>query len=228
MSQLTTTLPISKPETETVGRFVNNTSARVAPFFGNASKDCDLSDEEASATVYAGDESLYGQTTASQVSFWTTTDVGRPSDIGQTHPSAPTNIPIPEASTAYETRESHAFPKDLCGELYRSHLVHNFHPSRTHECYHLHAIVDVVFVVTWPLWSPSLVRLGDIGYIHPSDGTFVVLFNSFAPAKSSRDLVTDVPSVHVYGNVSSKSRKQGGTRFAKGIKSVLTFGKKDS
>ncbi|KAI0364174.1 hypothetical protein BV20DRAFT_956762 [Pilatotrama ljubarskyi] len=75
---------------------------------------------------------------------------------------------------------------------YRMLLQHEFHPS-----------------LTLPLWTPSQVPIGAVGYHSKSrGGEFVVLFNSFDPAKSSGGRAKDIPSLYGYGRVSQGSQRQ--------------------
>ncbi|KAI0820557.1 hypothetical protein BC628DRAFT_1397178 [Trametes gibbosa] len=75
---------------------------------------------------------------------------------------------------------------------YRMLLQHEFHPS-----------------LTLPLWTPSQVPIGAVGYHRKATGgEFVTLFNSFDPAKSSNGLARDIPSLYGYGRVSQGSQRQ--------------------
>ncbi|EIW58351.1 uncharacterized protein TRAVEDRAFT_20381 [Trametes versicolor FP-101664 SS1] len=61
-------------------------------------------------------------------------------------------------------------------QLYRMLLQHEFHPS-----------------LTLPLWTPSPIPIGAVGYYTDSEGgSFVTLFDSFDPARSSRGRAKDV------------------------------------
>ncbi|KAF9023560.1 hypothetical protein BDZ89DRAFT_1069806 [Hymenopellis radicata] len=74
---------------------------------------------------------------------------------------------------------------------YRLLLSHKFHPS-----------------LTLPLWSPSLIHLGAVGYLHKPEGTFVTLFNAINPSKSPENQHPNtLPSVHGYGSVSAQSSR---------------------
>ncbi|TFK79567.1 hypothetical protein K466DRAFT_570161 [Polyporus arcularius HHB13444] len=75
---------------------------------------------------------------------------------------------------------------------YRMLLQHEFHPS-----------------LTLPLWTPSQVPVGAVGYHSKSQGgEFVTLFNSFEPAKSSNGRAKDIPSLYGYGRVDRGSQRQ--------------------
>lgn len=62
--------------------------------------------------------------------------------------------------------------------------------------------------MTLPLWGPSPVTLGAVGYLSKPSGTFVTLFNALNPEKSMNAAVKRMPSVYGYGRVSSGSQRQ--------------------
>lgn len=63
--------------------------------------------------------------------------------------------------------------------------------------------------MTLPLWTPSQVPIGAVGYhSKASGGEFITLFNSFDPAKSSGGLAKDIPSLYGYGRVSQGNQRQ--------------------
>ncbi len=63
--------------------------------------------------------------------------------------------------------------------------------------------------MTLPLWTPSQVPVGAVGYHSKSQGgEFVTLFNSFEPAKSSNGRAKDIPSLYGYGRVDRGSQRQ--------------------
>ncbi|CAL1697553.1 unnamed protein product [Somion occarium] len=73
---------------------------------------------------------------------------------------------------------------------YRMLLQHEFHPS-----------------LTLPLWSPTVVGLGSVGYHCKPKGTFVTLFNSFKPPETSDGVAEGVPSLYGYGRVIQGSQR---------------------
>ena len=85
----------------------------------------------------------------------------------------------------------------------------------------------MVFVVTLPLWSPSTVPLGSVGYLLKPEGSFVTLFNAFTPQKSMNAEVRQLPSVHGYGKVSMGNQRQDKRNAAQrgldAIAGLLTF-----
>ncbi|KAJ7188007.1 hypothetical protein C8R46DRAFT_1205222 [Mycena filopes] len=93
---------------------------------------------------------------------------------------------------------------------YRLLLGHEFHPS-----------------LTLPLWSPSPVSLGAVGYLSKPTGAFVTIFNCFTPEKSATGLLRTLPSVHGYGQVATGSQRQDKRNAAQrgldAIAGLLTF-----
>lgn len=62
-------------------------------------------------------------------------------------------------------------------------------------------------LVTLPLWSPSPVALGAVGYHQKPDGNFVTLFNAFRPLETSSGKTRGMPSLDGYGGVSVASQR---------------------
>ena len=56
-----------------------------------------------------------------------------------------------------------------------------------------------VSLVTLPLWDPSPVEVGAVGYLSKPRGHFVTLFNAFAPSKAGNLGIQSLPSVHGSG-----------------------------
>ncbi|KAK0432782.1 hypothetical protein EV421DRAFT_1457902 [Armillaria borealis] len=73
---------------------------------------------------------------------------------------------------------------------YRLLLTHKFHPS-----------------LTLPLWTPSHVYLGAVGYLQKPEGAFVTLFNCVNPEKSPDGHPSGMPSVYGYGKVTAQSQR---------------------
>ncbi|PPR04893.1 hypothetical protein CVT26_012713 [Gymnopilus dilepis] len=83
--------------------------------------------------------------------------------------------PPPENDLVAETKDE---------RRYRMLLTHEYHPS-----------------LTLPLWTPSQVELGAVGYLSRPKGEFVTLFNAYEPRKSDQRRIQSLPSVHGYGSV---------------------------
>lgn len=56
----------------------------------------------------------------------------------------------------------------------------------------------VSFAVTLPLWSPSRVELGAVGYLSAPKGEFITLFNAMIPQRTAGSKVTNIPSLNGY------------------------------
>ena len=50
-----------------------------------------------------------------------------------------------------------------------------------------------------PLWTPTPVEVGAVGYLSKPSGRFVTLFNAFAPDHAEEESVRELPSVSGYG-----------------------------
>lgn len=85
-------------------------------------------------------------------------------------------------------------------------LTHEFHPSCEYSLVHF-ALLLILLIVTLPLWTPVVIKLGDIGYLNKLSGKFVTLFNAFEPAKSSNNTI-NLPSVYGYGRVNTGDQRQ--------------------
>ncbi|KAG2006316.1 TKL/TKL-ccin protein kinase [Coprinopsis cinerea AmutBmut pab1-1] len=72
---------------------------------------------------------------------------------------------------------------------YRLLLTHDFHPS-----------------LVLPLWQPSAVSLGAVGYLSKPRGEFITLFNALYPDNSKHPLAKSFPSIHGYGKVEHGSQ----------------------
>ncbi|KAI0640836.1 hypothetical protein C8Q79DRAFT_920613 [Trametes meyenii] len=74
---------------------------------------------------------------------------------------------------------------------YRILLQHEFHPS-----------------LTLPLWTPSQISIGAVGYHSKTNGgEFVTLLNSFDPERSSGGRAKAMPSLYGYGRVSQSNQR---------------------
>ncbi|KAG6811114.1 hypothetical protein H0H93_014577, partial [Arthromyces matolae] len=61
---------------------------------------------------------------------------------------------------------------------------------------------------TLPLWEPSPIKLGAVGYLSKPEGKFITLFNSLAPEKGTIGAVQGLPSLYGYGRVSCGHQRQ--------------------
>jgi hypothetical protein len=116
---------------------------------------------------------------------------------------------------------------------YRMLLGHEFHPS----CVSLFSLLflsllfllayNLFSIVTLPLWTPSPVALGAVGYLSKPKGEFVTLFNAFSPEKAADPNVKALPSIWGYGrlNVGSyrQDKRNAVQRGVDAIQGLLTF-----
>ncbi|KZT67818.1 kinase-like protein, partial [Daedalea quercina L-15889] len=91
-----------------------------------------------------------------------------------------------------------ALPEQIDDELYDSRderryrqlLQHEFHPS-----------------LSLPLWTPTPVPLGSIGYLAKPQGKFVTLFNAFKPLESSGGCMSSVDPIESLKSVTRGMQK---------------------
>ena len=63
--------------------------------------------------------------------------------------------------------------------------------------------------MTLPLWTPTPVAIGAVGYHSKANyGEFVTLFNCFDPQKTSSGRTGDMPSIYGYGRISQGNQRQ--------------------
>ena len=63
-------------------------------------------------------------------------------------------------------------------------------------------------LVTLPLWDPSPVELGAVGYLSRPSGEFVTLFNAFDPPKTSGGRADGMSNLYGYGKIAKGSQRQ--------------------
>ncbi|OJA20637.1 hypothetical protein AZE42_09915 [Rhizopogon vesiculosus] len=82
--------------------------------------------------------------------------------------------------------------------------------------------------LTLPLWSPSHIELGAVGYHSRPKGQFITLFNAMQPHKTSGSKITTIPSLGGYGSIrTGKKFDSKLTVTQRGrdlISGLLTFG----
>ncbi|KAH7911476.1 hypothetical protein BJ138DRAFT_1135374 [Hygrophoropsis aurantiaca] len=80
-----------------------------------------------------------------------------------------------------------------------------------------------------PLWSPSHVSLGAVGYLSKPKGEFITLFNAMNPPQSSGGKLMDMASLRGYGNFNIERQKPQNKRnaaqrgFLDPLAGLLTF-----
>ena len=62
--------------------------------------------------------------------------------------------------------------------------------------------------MTLPLWSPSVVAIGAVGYLRKPEGEFVTLFNAFDPPQTSDGVLRGMANLNGYGKVTQGSVRQ--------------------
>lgn len=63
-------------------------------------------------------------------------------------------------------------------------------------------------IVMLPLWSPSTVEIGSVGYLLKPEGEFVTLFNAFDPPTTSGGALKGMANLYGYGQISQGSHRQ--------------------
>ncbi|KAF8121091.1 hypothetical protein EV363DRAFT_1187342 [Boletus edulis] len=81
--------------------------------------------------------------------------------------------------------------------------------------------------LTLPLWSPTGVELGAVGYLSKSKGEFITLFNAINPLQSTDERLRQLPSMYGYGKFEVQKREEGKRSVAQrgldAISGFLTF-----
>ncbi|KAH9014502.1 hypothetical protein EDB85DRAFT_1876352 [Lactarius pseudohatsudake] len=67
---------------------------------------------------------------------------------------------------------------------------------------------DYHTILTLPLWQPSHVELGAVGFLSKPDGRFETLFNAFEPGATSGGKADELPMLSGYGKVLKGSQRQ--------------------
>ena len=100
---------------------------------------------------------------------------------------------------------------------YRMLLQHEYHTIRGYPFPFLTLISDndsrarFFFLcpkVTLPLWRPSHVELGAVGFLSKPEGRFETLFNAFEPGATSGGKADELPMLSGYGKVFKGSQRQ--------------------
>jgi hypothetical protein len=84
------------------------------------------------------------------------------------------------------------------------------------------------FLVTLPLWDPSPVQVGAVGYLSKPQGQFVTLFNALTPGNAVNLGIQSLPSIHGYGLTQVETHRQDRRTVAQrsidAVAGLLTFG----
>ncbi len=62
--------------------------------------------------------------------------------------------------------------------------------------------------MTLPLWRPSHVELGAVGFLSKPEGRFEMLFNAFNPGVTSGGTADELPRLSGYGKVLQGTQRQ--------------------
>lgn len=62
--------------------------------------------------------------------------------------------------------------------------------------------------MTLPLWRPSHVELGAVGFLSKPEGRFKTLFNAFNPSATSGGKADELPMLSGYGKVLQGNQRQ--------------------
>ncbi|KDQ49984.1 hypothetical protein JAAARDRAFT_186654 [Jaapia argillacea MUCL 33604] len=111
------------------------------------------------------------------------TDSSSATDVVTDIPQVDSPPPVDEVGS--ETRNE---------RRYRINLQHEFH-----------------FSLALPLWTPTRVALGDVGYLSKPSGRFITLFNSFDPVRTSNGIIKNMASLNGYakdGKVPTGNQRQ--------------------
>ena len=108
---------------------------------------------------------------------------------------------------------------------YRLLLDHSFHPSRELLQYiFFSSRLILCNAVTLPLWAPSHVELGAVGYLSKPSGFFVTLFNSLSPEEATVEAARGLPSLYGYGKVTTGNQRQDKRSVAqRGLDAMIGF-----
>ena len=83
------------------------------------------------------------------------------------------------------------------------------------------------FSVTLPLWFPTRVEFGAVGYLSKPRGEFITLLNAIDPLQSCEELLRRLPSMYGYGKFEVHKREEGKRSVAQrsldAISVFLTF-----
>lgn len=102
---------------------------------------------------------------------------------------------------------------------------HAFHSSREFVFPEVYGMLNQKsFSVTLPLWSPTRVELGAVGYHSKSKGEFITLFNAIDPLQSCEERLRRLPSMYGYGKFEVQKREDGKRSVAqRGLDAISVF-----
>ncbi|EIW75046.1 hypothetical protein CONPUDRAFT_140363 [Coniophora puteana RWD-64-598 SS2] len=127
---------------------------------------------------------------------------GTSSLFSSSPPASLKNLPSPTvAGSAADEYAGYTSPPllDDRQKLLRDERRYRLLARHTHEFNH---------TLTLPLWSPSHIALGSVGYLSKPSGEFVVLFNALDPVKTSDGVLSGMPRLQGYGDVKEGKQRQ--------------------
>ncbi|KAF8547149.1 hypothetical protein OG21DRAFT_959723 [Imleria badia] len=78
--------------------------------------------------------------------------------------------------------------------------------------------------LTLPLWSPTCVELGAVGYLSKPKGEFITLFNAIDPLQSCDERLRHLPSMYGYGKFEVQKQEEGKRSVAqRGLDAISVF-----
>lgn len=81
-----------------------------------------------------------------------------------------------------------------------------------------------ILPVALPLWSPTSVDLGAVGYLSKPKGEFITLLNAYDPPKSSHPSIQKLPSIDGYGHTVHKEQRNDVRKFTQKALDFLSGG----
>ena len=107
---------------------------------------------------------------------------------------------------------------------YRMLLQHEYPHARAYAVEKDRLLTHFYFSVVLPLWTPSPIALGAVGYHSRPSGSFVTLLNAFHPVESSLGKIREMQSLYHFGTVPLNSQKYEKRSVARrGIDMVQTW-----
>lgn len=78
--------------------------------------------------------------------------------------------------------------------------------------------------MTLPLWTPTRIELGAVGYLSKPMGEFITLFNAIDPLQSCEERLRRSPSMYGYGKFEVQKREEGKRSVAqRGLDAISVF-----
>lgn len=106
-------------------------------------------------------------------------------------------------------------------------IIHLVCLSESHSPSPCYSRCFLFFLVTLPLWDPSPVQVGAVGYLSKPQGRFVTLFNALTPDKATHAAVKSLPSILGYGpaqlGIHRQDRRSVTQKGMDAISGLLTF-----